>query len=485
MVLAQDQVTVYTSRRVTLLNDPYINEFNGLMWTQGQDNRGYQYQIALDLLPPGIDLGLIQQGQIWFISNDTTAYRLEKYLGTGISIANYLTTPGDTFVATASGVVARVPLGSNNQVLTVSGGTVVWDAVNTLVSGLPGPTVSGYVLALSGTVPTWTAQYPTGTVNQVLTLSGTVPIPQWMTPTVTPGVPTGTILDFAGPAVNVPTGYLVCDGASYSTTTYATLFAALAYTWGGSGANFNVPDLRGKVTIGVSGSAYPLATLGGEFLHVLGSGETPLNVHTHGFTVPALTFTVPSSTGSTTASTTTGSLSIPGSTYSTGSNTTGITSAPNSLTAAGQTATVTEPNSNQGHHHTPSNTTMIGSVTAATSLGNGVAAGGGYKYVGLYQDTAVPVLYGGYSTTGITISNASSAVTGTITITDPGHLHSIPAMTTTGSLTIPALTFTVPSSTGSTTISTGNSTATNTAITTVSGHNNMQPYAAVYKIIKT
>ena len=58
-------------------------------------------------------------------------------------------------------------------------------------------------------------------------------------------------------------------------------------------------------------------------------------------------------------------------------------------------------------------------------------------------------------------------------------------MTTTGSLTIPALTFTVPSSTGSTTISTGNSTATNTAITTVSGHNNMQPYAAVYKIIKT
>jgi len=472
MVQAQDQVTVYTSRRVTLLNDPYVNELNGLMWTQGQDNRGYQYQIALDLLPPGIDLGLIQQGQIWFISNDTTAYRLEKYLGTGISIANYLTTPGDTFVATASGVVARVPLGSNNQVLTVSGGTVVWDAINVLVSGLPGPTVSGYILALSGTNPTWVPQYPVGTVGQVLTLSGTVPIPQWMTPTVVAGVPTGTIHDFAGPVANMPTGYLVCDGASYSTSTYSALFAAIAYTWGGSGANFNVPDLRGKVTIGVSGSAYPLAALGGEFLHVLQSGETPLNVHTHGFTVPALTFTVPSSNGSTTASSTTGSLNIPGSTYNTGSSSTGITSAPNILTAAGQTATVTDP----GHTHSAGSYAFMVYNTAGG--GNLYGTGTPSNHFGTTNPTQS-------ATTGITVSNASSSVAGTITITDPGHSHSIPAMVTTGNLTIPALTFTVPSSTGSTTISTGNSTTTNTAITSVSGHNIMQPYATVYKIIKT
>ena len=39
------------------------------------------------------------------------------------------------------------------------------------------------------------------------------------------GVPTGTILPFAG--WTVPAGYLLCDGTAYSTTTYAALYNAL------------------------------------------------------------------------------------------------------------------------------------------------------------------------------------------------------------------------------------------------------------------
>ena len=130
MVMGTDGATIYTTRRVTLLNEPYLNDTNGLMWTQAQDNRGFQYQIALDVLPAGIDIGLIHQGQTWFVSNDSTAYRLQLFVGSGISIANYLTMPGDTFVATASGVVTRVPIGSDNQVLTVSGGTAVWNTIS-------------------------------------------------------------------------------------------------------------------------------------------------------------------------------------------------------------------------------------------------------------------------------------------------------------------------------------------------------------------
>ena len=62
-------------------------------------------------------------------------------------------------------------------------------------------------------------------------------------------VPAGTISQFAGSTA--PTGYLICDGTSYSTTTYADLYGVIGYTFGGSGANFNVPNLKGKVVVGI------------------------------------------------------------------------------------------------------------------------------------------------------------------------------------------------------------------------------------------
>ena len=57
--------------------------------------------------------------------------------------------------------------------------------------------------------------------------------------TYTGGVPIGTILDYAG---TLQTNYLLCNAASLDTTTYATLFAKIGYTYGGSGANFTLPD---------------------------------------------------------------------------------------------------------------------------------------------------------------------------------------------------------------------------------------------------
>lgn len=44
----------------------------------------------------------------------------------------------------------------------------------------------------------------------------------------------------------VSTAYFECDGATKDTTAEADLFAAIGYVYGGSGANFNLPDLRGQ-----------------------------------------------------------------------------------------------------------------------------------------------------------------------------------------------------------------------------------------------
>lgn len=61
-------------------------------------------------------------------------------------------------------------------------------------------------------------------------------------------VPTGTMLDFAGEVA--PTGYLLRDGKSYPTAEYNRLFKVIGYKYGGAGANFNVPDSRGRVIVG-------------------------------------------------------------------------------------------------------------------------------------------------------------------------------------------------------------------------------------------
>lgn len=63
---------------------------------------------------------------------------------------------------------------------------------------------------------------------------------------------TGMVLPFAGSAA--PHGFLLCDGTSVTTAAYPALFAVVGYTYGGSGANFNLPDMRDRTIMGVSGT---------------------------------------------------------------------------------------------------------------------------------------------------------------------------------------------------------------------------------------
>ena len=62
-----------------------------------------------------------------------------------------------------------------------------------------------------------------------------------------------------------PDGYLLCNGAAVSRSTYADLFAVISTTYGsGDGSTtFNVPQLQGKMPQGYDGNTYNLAGTGG------------------------------------------------------------------------------------------------------------------------------------------------------------------------------------------------------------------------------
>lgn len=95
-------------------------------------------------------------------------------------------------------------------------------------------------------------------------------------------VPTGTLFDFGGTVA--PAGYLLTDGKSYPTAEYNRLFKVIGYNFGGEGANFNVPDTRGRVRVGTGSgpglSVRAIGAKGGAETVTLTSGQ--LASHSHG-----------------------------------------------------------------------------------------------------------------------------------------------------------------------------------------------------------
>lgn len=65
------------------------------------------------------------------------------------------------------------------------------------------------------------------------------------------GSPVGAVIPFAGSSA--PSGWLLCDGASYNGnvgSVYAALYNVITTTYGGSIGAFNVPDLQGRMVVG-------------------------------------------------------------------------------------------------------------------------------------------------------------------------------------------------------------------------------------------
>ena len=60
----------------------------------------------------------------------------------------------------------------------------------------------------------------------------------------TKGIPVGTVIYYA--AAVTPIGWLKCDGSLVSKNSFPQLFNKIGYTYGGSGNDFRLPDLRGE-----------------------------------------------------------------------------------------------------------------------------------------------------------------------------------------------------------------------------------------------
>ena len=106
--------------------------------------------------------------------------------------------------------------------------------------------------------------------------------------TTNAGVPTGSMMPFAGR--NAPRGWLLCDGSAQSRIQFNGLFGVIETLYGtGDGINtFNLPDLRGRTTIGTGQgtglSSRVMATQIGQELHTLTINEMPNHSHGQYFT---------------------------------------------------------------------------------------------------------------------------------------------------------------------------------------------------------
>lgn len=108
----------------------------------------------------------------------------------------------------------------------------------------------------------------------------------WRSQVMVGAAPCGSIMPFAG--ATIPAGWLLCDGAAVSRTTYSSLYAALggiSSPWGqGNGSTtFNLPDLRTRVPVGKNGSGTfsTLGAVGGA--ETMSLQEAHLAAHTHTF----------------------------------------------------------------------------------------------------------------------------------------------------------------------------------------------------------
>lgn len=90
----------------------------------------------------------------------------------------------------------------------------------------------------------------------------------------------GEIRIFAGNFA--PVGWALCDGSLLPIAAYPVLFDAIGTTYGGDGSTtFALPDLRGRVPVGI-GNGYTLGQSGGSEYETLLPQQMP--AHTHGVT---------------------------------------------------------------------------------------------------------------------------------------------------------------------------------------------------------
>ena len=77
-----------------------------------------------------------------------------------------------------------------------------------------------------------------------------------------------------------PAGWVPCAGQLMPINQNQALFALLSMTYGGDGIRtFALPDLRGRVPVGIGGEFFSPGQRGGEEAHALSTAELPAHQH--------------------------------------------------------------------------------------------------------------------------------------------------------------------------------------------------------------
>jgi len=120
-------------------------------------------------------------------------------------------------------------------------------------------------------------------------------------------LPAGVVMASAG---TLAAGWLECNGAAVSRTTYAKLFTSISTTYGaGDGSTtFNLPDMSRRVIMGRGGSgsgtiASTIGSIGGAETHTLTTTQMPAHDHTYTRASVGITFTAAAVAGVTAIST--------------------------------------------------------------------------------------------------------------------------------------------------------------------------------------
>lgn len=171
------------------------------------------------------------------------------------------------------------------------------DAVNKIEAEL-GTTPSGSFATVRQRLEDIEADYQQesekGTPNGYASLDATGKVPTAQLPSIE-SEPPGVVKMYAGGLI--PTGYLLCDGSAISRTTYAALFDKIGTVWGaGDGSTtFNLPDMRGRVPVGVNPAGSALTNVVG---NVDGRAQAARSIsHRHAYTAPTGTINLGSSGG--------------------------------------------------------------------------------------------------------------------------------------------------------------------------------------------
>jgi microcystin-dependent protein len=214
----------------------------------------------------------------WDLPMDATLNSIDSAYGGTLSLA------GQT-----GGLVVLTQAQANNNVFVVSGSLTsnLIIAFPPIGGGLkwiiPNVTLNGFGLYVRGnngadqTGVYFLVQY--GMPHGILVTPGRV---YW---NYGSGYPS-QLADF--PTSFVPPGWIPCDGRAANTTQQDLLFAIIGYSYGGSGASFNLPDYRGFIRpcadnlgTGSAGRFFNLGVNGivGELSHTLSVAEMPSHNH--------------------------------------------------------------------------------------------------------------------------------------------------------------------------------------------------------------